>query len=61
MQNTIPLLRPIAPTLARVLDSPFHALASKYIKNHLPDTLSAEAADDEALLQELITEPEGLQ
>jgi hypothetical protein len=61
MQNTIPLLRPIAPTLARVLDSPFHALASKYIKNHLPDTLLAEAADDEAQLQELLTEPAGLQ
>ena len=61
MQNIIPLLRPITPTLARVLDGPFHALAHKYIINHLPDDLSLDSADDEAQLQALLADPAGLQ
>ena len=61
MQPSILLLRPIAPTLAQVLDGPFHALARKYIIKHLPETLSLEATNDEAQLEELLTDPVGLQ
>ena len=61
MQPSILLLRPIAPTLAQVLDGPFHALARKYIIEHLPETLSLEATNDEAQLEELLTDPVGLQ
>lgn len=61
MQNIIPLLQPIAPTLARVLDSPFHALARKYIIDHLPEALSLDSADDEAQLHALLADPTGLQ
>lgn len=60
MQQTIPLLRPIAPTLARVLDSPFHTLATKYIRDHLPDELMDIKAEDEAQIQALLNEPTGL-
>ncbi|MEM6406371.1 MAG: hypothetical protein AAF669_07275 [Pseudomonadota bacterium] len=60
MQQTISLLRSIAPTLAQVLDSPFHPLATKYIRNHLPDALVDAKAEDEAQIQALLSEPAGL-
>lgn len=60
-QTIIPLLWSIAPTLAQVLDSPFHALATKYIRCHLPDDLVDADAEDEAQIQALLSEPAGLQ
>ncbi len=60
MQQTISLLQPVAPMLAQVLDSPFHALAKKYILSHLPDTLADTGAEDEAQIQALLSEPAGL-
>ena len=60
MQKIIPLLRPVAPVLAQVLESPFHALAINYIRNHMPEKLADVAAEDETQLQTLLSEPAGL-
>jgi len=60
MQKIIPLLRPVAPVLAQVLESPFHALAIKYIRNHMPEKLVDAEAEDEAQLHALLSGPAGL-
>jgi hypothetical protein len=60
MQQIISLLQPVAPVLAQVLDSPFHALAKKYILSHLPDALADTGVEDEAQILALLSEPAGL-